>query len=51
MSHTCYLFKIITLIQQFSIPLKGAVSVTAVRFVLLNFANYSPSIAMELKVS
>ena len=29
--------------------LKGAV--TAVQFILLNFANYSPSIAMELKVS
>ena len=25
--------------------------VTAVRFILFNFANYSPSIAMELKVS
>ena len=28
---------------------KGAVS--AVQFILFNFANYSPSIAMELKVS
>ena len=25
--------------------------VTAVKFILFNFANYSPSIAMELKVS
>ena len=31
--------------------LKGAVRVTAVQFILYNFANYSPSIAMELKVS
>ena len=33
----------------FSCLLKGAV--TAVQFILFNFANYSPSIAMELKVS
>ena len=31
--------------------LKGAVRVTAVQFILYNFTNYSPSIAMELKVN
>ena len=30
--------------------IKGAVTVTAVQFILFYFANYSPSIAMELKV-
>ena len=30
---------------------KGAVSWQLVQFILFNFANYSPSIAMELKVS
>ena len=30
--------------------IKGTVSVTAVQFILFNFANYSPWMAMELKV-
>ena len=30
---------------------KGAVSRQSIQFILFNFANYSPSIAMELKVS
>ena len=35
--------------QLHEVLLRGCV--TAVQFILFNFANYSPSIAMELKVS